>query len=59
MWSGNRFGFRGSEALGGGYSAIFTLEGRFSLDTGSVTYNESVNWCRAVRRDDASLYVPA
>ncbi len=46
MWSGNRFGIRGSENLGGGYSAIFTLEGRFSLDTGSVTYNESVNWCR-------------
>jgi predicted porin len=46
MWSGNRFGFRGSENLGGGYSAIFTLEGRFSLDTGSVTYNESVFWCR-------------
>jgi len=46
MWSGNRFGVRGSEALGGGYSAIFTLEGRFSIDTGSVTYNESVNWCK-------------
>ena len=46
MWSGNRFGIRGSENLGGGYSAIFTLEGRFSLDTGSVTYNESVNWCK-------------
>ncbi len=46
MWSGNRFGIRGSETLGGGYSAIFTLEGRFSLDSGSVTYNESVNWCR-------------
>jgi predicted porin len=46
MWSGNRFGIRGSEILGGGYSAIFTLEGRFSLDTGSLTYNESVNWCR-------------
>ena len=46
MWSGNRFGIRGSESLGAGYSAIFTLEGRFSLDTGSVTYNESVFNCR-------------
>ncbi|HTN50089.1 MAG TPA: porin [Burkholderiaceae bacterium] len=46
MTAGNRFGIRGSEVLGNGYSAIFTLEGRFSLDTGSVTYNESVYWCR-------------
>jgi predicted porin len=46
MWSGNRYGIRGSEVLGGGYSAIFTLEGRFSIDSGSVTYNESVFNCR-------------
>jgi predicted porin len=46
MSAGNRFGIRGSENLGDGYSAIFTLEGRFSLDTGSVTYNESLYWCR-------------
>ena len=46
MSAGNRFGIRGSEPLGNGYSAIFTLEGRFSIDTGSVTYNESVYWCR-------------
>ena len=46
MWSGNRYGIRGSENLGGGYSAIFTLEGRFSIDSGSVTYNESVFNCR-------------
>jgi predicted porin len=46
MSAGNRFGIRGSENLGGGYSAIFTLEGRFSLDTGSVTYNESIFNCR-------------
>ena len=30
MWSGNRYGIRGSESLGGGYSAIFTLEGRLT-----------------------------
>ena len=45
MSAGNRFGIRGSEPLGNGYSAIFTLEGRFAIDTGSVTYNESVYWC--------------
>lgn len=32
--SGSRFGFRGSEDLGGGLSAIFTLEGGYSGDTG-------------------------
>jgi predicted porin len=33
--SGNRFGLRGSEALGGGWNAIFTIEGGFSIDTGT------------------------
>jgi hypothetical protein len=33
--SGNRFGLRGSEALGGGWSAVFTLEGGFNIDTGT------------------------
>jgi general bacterial porin, GBP family len=32
--SGNRFGVRGSEALGGGWNAIFTIEGGFFIDTG-------------------------
>ena len=35
--SGSRFGFRGAEPLGGGTSAIFTLEGGFSTDTGMST----------------------
>ena len=35
--SGSRFGFRGTEDIGGGYKAIFTLENRLELDTGSVT----------------------
>jgi predicted porin len=34
---GSRFGLRGTEDIGGGYKAIFTLENRFELDTGSVT----------------------
>ncbi len=43
---GSRWGIRGTEVLGGGYSAVFTLESRFSIDTGSVTNNDSVYWCR-------------
>lgn len=46
MSAGNRFGVRGSEDLGKGYSAIFTLEGRFSLDGGTTSYNESIFNCR-------------
>ena len=43
---GSRWGLRGTEALGGGYSAIFTLESRINIDTGSVTNNDSLYWCR-------------
>lgn len=34
--SGTRFGIRGSEDLGGGLKAIFTIEHRFSIDTGDT-----------------------
>jgi predicted porin len=34
--SGNRLGVRGVEDLGGGLSAIFNIEHRFSADTGAV-----------------------
>ena len=37
IMEGSRFGMRGSEDIGGGYKAIFTLENRFELDTGSVS----------------------
>ena len=37
IMDGSRFGLRGNEDIGGGYRAIFTLENRFELDTGSVT----------------------
>jgi len=33
--SGSRFGLRGSEDIGGGWSAVFTLEGGYSGDTGA------------------------
>ncbi|GIZ52886.1 porin [Noviherbaspirillum aridicola] len=33
--SGSRIGFRGTEDLGGGLSALFTLEAGYSLDTGT------------------------
>lgn len=34
--SGSRWGLRGSEALGGGMSAIFTIEGGFDIDRGTM-----------------------
>jgi predicted porin len=34
-WSGSRFGFRGSEDLGGGLHAVFQLENGFNVDTGA------------------------
>lgn len=43
---GSRWGIRGTEVLGGGYSAIFTLESRINIDTGSMTNNDALYWCR-------------
>ncbi len=37
IMEGSRWGMRGTEDIGGGYKAIFTLESRFEADTGSVT----------------------
>lgn len=34
---GSRLGFKGTEDLGGGYKAIFTLESRFEVDTGGLS----------------------
>ncbi|WP_151638832.1 porin [Noviherbaspirillum aerium] len=34
--SGSRIGFRGTEDLGGGLSAIFTLENGYNIDTGAL-----------------------
>jgi predicted porin len=35
-WSGGRFGFRGSEDLGGGLHAVFQLENGFNVNTGAL-----------------------
>ncbi len=37
IMEGSRFGLRGSEDLGNGYKAIFTLENRLEADTGSAS----------------------
>lgn len=39
--NGSRLGFRGTEDLGGGLKAGFTLEHRFSADTGKQTFDGS------------------
>ena len=46
--AGSRWGLRGSEDLGGGYRAIFTLESRFEIDNGGISNNGSLYWCRPV-----------
>ena len=37
--SSSRWGLRGSEDLGGGMAAVFTLEGGFSIDSGALANN--------------------
>jgi predicted porin len=37
IMEGSRWGLRGTEDLGGGYKAIFTLENRFEADTGALS----------------------
>nr|WP_315237368.1 porin [uncultured Albidiferax sp.] len=37
IMEGSRWGLKGSEDLGGGLKAIFTLENRFEIDNGSVS----------------------
>jgi predicted porin len=40
--SGSRVGFRGTEDLGGGLSALFVLENGFNVDTGSFSVNNKL-----------------
>ncbi len=44
--AGSRLGIRGSEDLGNGYRALFTLESRLELDTGQTSNQNSLFWCR-------------
>lgn len=37
IMDGSRLGFKGSEDLGAGYKAVFTLEHRLELDTGGIS----------------------
>lgn len=37
IMEGSRWGLRGTEDIGGGYKAIFTLESRFEADTGALS----------------------
>lgn len=39
LQSGSRLGFKGTEDLGGGLSAIFTLENGFNIDNGALKTN--------------------
>ena len=38
-WDGSRWGFKGTEVLGGGYSAIFRLENGFDVTSGKLAQN--------------------
>ena len=55
MSAGSRWGIRGSEELRPGWRALFTLESRFEADTGSMTNNGALYWCRA---NDAPATAP-
>jgi len=53
--AGSRWGLRGRENLGGGYTALFTLESRIELDSGSMTNNGALFACRPVGATDAPV----
>lgn len=43
IMEGSRWGIKGTEDMGGGYKAIFTLEARVELDTG-MSSNRPISW---------------
>jgi predicted porin len=48
--NGSRLGFKGSEDLGGGLSAIFTLENGFNVDDGTTAQNTATGTSRLFGR---------
>jgi predicted porin len=54
IMEGSRWGLRGTEDLGGGYKAIFTLENRFEVDTGGMS-NRPVSGSQLPDRFTAGL----
>jgi predicted porin len=59
IMEGSRFGLRGSEDIGGGFRAIFTLENRTELNTGAVSNRPQSGLQLPDRFADASILVPA
>ena len=59
IMEGSRFGLRGNEDIGGGYRAIFTLEHRLEVNTGSVSNRPPSGSQVPDRVIDARLLVPA
>ena len=59
IMEGSRFGLRGSEDLGGGYRAIFTLENRFEVNTGELSNRPPSGTQVPDRVLDARLVTPA
>lgn len=45
MSTGSRWGLRGRESLGNGYTALFTLESRIEVDTGQTSNNGALFFC--------------
>jgi predicted porin len=58
IMEGSRFGLRGSEDIGGGFRAIFTLENRTELNNGTLSNRPPSGTQLPDRIADASLLVP-
>ena len=56
--AGSRLGIRGSEDLGNGYRAVFTLEQRIELDTGSNSNQNGLFFCRPNNTEVAPTVCP-